>query len=408
MIFTILVPEYIVGKALNELVANDQRGQMADATAPYPRTTKRWDRITAYMADMGYFAVDFGDFWDMESDSTDVERLVEEDHPILDRCNTKPASKGYSLREEVRLMMEDDTRAASIRLNISRLAHPYWVLTSDQLNVLVPHILDPPGVHVRQLEVLNRGDSLVKILALVQIIYLIIQLVARKVAHLPSAQLEIAALAFSASSFITYVLYWSRPQGVESIHILKPKCAPSKTRITRIASRGPVFLWTKHRPEHDFAKLYDLQPIPNDGMRFTSRVVDTKLFIGDNDELLVLALGAFFGGTIFGAIHCLAWNFHFPTHGEALTWRVCSVMTSVLPMLSVFPLFMWMRLHPWDEKPKQSQALRFAFGLTFVFCFMVPYILARIFLVVEMFRSLCFLPPEVFVDTWSGSFPHLG
>ena len=40
--------------------------------------------------------------------------------------------------------------------------------------------------------------------------------------------------------------------------------------------------------------------------------------------------------------------------------------------------------------------------------FLVPYILARLFLLVEIFRTLGFLPPHAFVDTWSGSLPHFG
>lgn len=61
-------------------------------------------------------------------------------------------------------------------------------------------------MHARELEVLNRGDALVKVLALVQILYLLIQLITRKIVRLPSTQLEIGALAFPASSTITYYL----------------------------------------------------------------------------------------------------------------------------------------------------------------------------------------------------------
>jgi hypothetical protein len=261
------------------------------------------------------------------------------------------------------------------------------------------------------MEVLNRGNALVKALALIQVTYLIVQLVARKVARLPSAQLEIGALAFSASSFITYALYWDRPQGVESVHIIKPKCAPSKARIGTLTQKGLLFLWLHPRPEYKFEKAYDVVPIPNDGLQTTSVLtIPFTLFSlsGDNEEILILAAGAFLGGTFFGGLHCLAWNFHFPTHGEALTWRVCSIVTSVLPLLCVMPMFLWMRWHPWSERPKRSPAVRFALGLVLIVGFLIPYVLARMFLICEMFRSLFFLPPEAFIDTWSGSFPHWG
>jgi hypothetical protein len=392
MMFTILVPEYIVGKALNELVANND-SRWGD-----------WDKVTTYMANMGYFIIDFGDYW-LETSSSDSVRFVEEENvPWGPTKLTKPATPSYSLQKVIQESLEKPYLSASTRLNMSRLSHPYWALSAEQLRLLTPDLLDPPDVPIRQLEVLDRSDALVKALALVQLSYLIIQLVARKIGGLPSAQLEIATLAFSASSFITYILYWNRPQGVDSVHVLKPKCAPSTETIDRVAAHGPAYFWTKLRHEYVFEKTFDFEPIPNDGLI----VVGGIRTFGNNDELFVLAGGAFLGGTIFGAIHCLAWDFPFPTHGEAIAWRACSVVTTSLPLLSAFPLSLWMYWHPWNEQPEKSPGVRLALGLTLILGFLVPYVLARLFLIVEMFRSLFFLPPEAFVDTWSGSFPHLG
>ena len=56
---------------------------------------------------------------------------------------------------------------------------------------------------------LDQGDQMTTFLALLQIAYLILQLIARRVENLPSTQLEIVTLAFSALSTITYLLYWS-------------------------------------------------------------------------------------------------------------------------------------------------------------------------------------------------------
>jgi len=36
------------------------------------------------------------------------------------------------------------------------------------------------------------------------------------------------------------------------------------------------------------------------------------------------------------------------------------------------------------------------------------YILARLFILVEIFRSLCFLPPDTWVATWATNIPHIG
>ena len=39
---------------------------------------------------------------------------------------------------------------------------------------------------------------------------------------------------------------------------------------------------------------------------------------------------------------------------------------------------------------------------------MVAYVVARLFLMFEVFRTLFFLPPGAFVATWSSSIPHVG
>ena len=141
-------------------------------------------------------------------------------------------------------------------------------------------------------------------------------------------------------------------------------------------------------------------------MNYLSTLFPGAHHFGENDEILVVAVGALLGGTLFGGLHCLAWNFQFPTRGEALTWRACSIITSAIPLLSAVPLGTWMQWHPWGYVPKKPQATRFALTSTLISGFLVPYVLARLFLIFKMFRSLSFLPPEAFVDTWSDSFPH--
>jgi len=50
----------------------------------------------------------------------------------------------------------------------------------------------------------------------------------------------------------------------------------------------------------------------------------------DDDAKLI-----FFGvpviAAIFGALHCIAWNFHFPSHIEQLLWRIGSLTITLTP-----------------------------------------------------------------------------
>jgi hypothetical protein len=130
----------------------------------------------------------------------------------------------------------------------------------------------------------------------------------------------------------------------------------------------------------------------------------------NKDEIIPLAFGAVVGGALFGGLHCLAWNFQFPTSGEALAWKICSVLTTGLPTLSLAPLIAWLQVNtsyrsPYLVATVERPTIRFLVGMSLI-TILLTYILARLFLMVEIFRSLFFLPPEAFVDTWSGSFPH--
>jgi hypothetical protein len=314
MFFTIFVPEYIIRRAMSEVLAVHDMVR---------KTKSQWEEVPTHMANMGYFVLDFSDYW-LASGSSDTGRKIEDRNPFNSPSfRPKPAERDYSPREKLEGILQEEDDLASARLNLHRLTHPYWVLNARQLDLLIPGIVDMPTVPGRHLELLDRGGILVKVLALVQIVYLIIQLIARKVAGLPSAQLEIGALAFSASSFITYVLYWNRPQEIESIHIMKAKVAPSISRILQVAEQGPIFLWTMHRPEARFEKSersYDLVPIQNDSLHNMSRMLPQLLydFFDNMVEIPALAAATVVGGILFGGLHCLAWTFHFPTRGEAL------------------------------------------------------------------------------------------
>ena len=65
MVFTTLVPEYLIGKAVSErLAANAGVREMKDKLQRRDVVNVQWDEIHVYMANMGYFVVDFSDVLD--------------------------------------------------------------------------------------------------------------------------------------------------------------------------------------------------------------------------------------------------------------------------------------------------------------------------------------------------------
>jgi len=393
---TILVPEYIVGKALGDcLGARKSRTRMLKARIENSqemvsdylnRTETEWETIHAYMANMGYFVINVKPDGGQYTDPRFEERL-----------------NAWENDPELRLSKSEHT-------NYSRLRYQYWALNAWQLERAVKwNVVDLPKVSSRDLQALDKGGTLAKALAVLQVSYLIIQLIARKVANLPSAQLEIATLAFAAQSLVTYFLYLDRPQGVENIHIIPRKNPIDDDTWRELLRVGPVYLWQSHRNPGKSDYKQGPVPIPNDALIGGWSEYRQLDVFGGNDEMTVLAFGALVGGTLFGGLHCLAWDFHFPTSAEKLAWRICSVLISGLPPLSAVPIGIWMRWNPATEQRKRNQREpRKLIPRTLVTAFLVPYMLARLFILVEIIRTLFFLPPEAFVDTWSGSFPHWG
>ena len=119
-----------------------------------------------------------------------------------------------------------------------------------------------------------------------------------------------------------------------------------------------------------------------------------------------LLVGIGLGGAIFGAVHCTAWNLDFPTATEQFLWRLSSVILTVLPMLSI--TIYWATQQLINVMGKLDYRVNWMRAP--IAALLVPlYILARIFLLVEIFRQLAYLPPSAFVTVnWPSAIPHAG
>jgi hypothetical protein len=112
----------------------------------------------------------------------------------------------------------------------------------------------------------------------------------------------------------------------------------------------------------------------------------------------------FLVGTVFGAIHCAAWNAHFPSADEMLIWRSCSLVTVATP-LGVALLFILAALgHAYSFNAKVLGWL----GDFVFYIIVVAYIGARLLLILLSLTTLRALPPDAFVDVnWSIYILHL-
>ena len=108
-------------------------------------------------------------------------------------------------------------------------------------------------------------------------------------------------------------------------------------------------------------------------------------------------------GICFGAIHCIAWHFSFPTYTELLMWRISSVAITAVPVYIslVFSLGGWLSETDFEK-----------FGVILIYFGPLSggilYILARAVTLVLAFTSLRGLPPGAYETVhWTTFIPHV-
>lgn len=280
-----------------------------------------------------------------------------------------------------------------------------WTLNAGQISIALRQgiISRLPTITEDQIQDRSKGDIVVKATAITQVLWLIAQVIARySLNYLPS-QLEIAVHAFAVCTLITYIIIFKKPQDVRT-----PDCIDAARTLTRadvaaLATNAPDF-YVKENWIYGIAV-----PVLSNAATFGphgSHALETK---NAHFPIDAFPLGVAVGGLAFGSIHCWAWNLEFPTVTEQLLWRIASVVNATLPAVGIAADYLIIRLRTgkWSinraERPMSKFYLSKA-GWIAAF----PYVLARLYLMVEMFRSLAFLPPVAFqtVD-WSFAIPHV-
>ena len=252
-------------------------------------------------------------------------------------------------------------------------------------------------------EIKDRGKSdwLAKSLALLQTSWFVMQSIARAIEHLPVTHLEIVTLAYAAMNFVIYVFWWNTPLNVNRpVRVFRKSDVEEPISETRtLASEANVdglmtmFNFIIGGQDEDVS-LSREDRVP----RFWANST-----MEDNTTAVLLILGV---GVCFGAIHCIAWHFSFPTHAELSIWRMSSVAMTAVP--SYIPLTLL--LAKWLEDMDFDTASDIIGGIVGLSIFPagILYIVARVFTLALAFMSLRDLPHGAF-DTvhWTTFIPHV-
>ena len=253
-------------------------------------------------------------------------------------------------------------------------------------------------------EIKDRGksDSLAKSLVLLQTSWFVMQCIARAHEHLPVTHLEIVTLAYAVMNFVIYIFWWNKP-----LNVGQPVRVFRKSEAGKVHNEPTSEAWelTWEAIVNDLKMIAGFIAGLQDGDVHLSREDRVPRFWSDDQtghffiaDLIVLGVGV-----CFGAIHCIAWDFSFPTHTELLIWRISSITITAVPIY--IPLMLGLCLLLLNMEFEKSGITVAYFGpLTGG----ILYILARVVTLVLAFTSLRDLPRGAYETVhWTTFIPHI-
>ncbi len=268
----------------------------------------------------------------------------------------------------------------------------------------------------------SKGDALSKTISVLQISWFIVQCVARAIQHLPITLLEMTALAFAGLSIITYLLWWHKPLNVK-YHISLGEVDLTPTQETynleEFASHVMPF---SHKA---YAYWIPLTIGGTHAYGCYDSIVDGafRVHSGTARDANIRLMTTGGVGFLFGAFHCLAWSFYFPSHTEMVLWRFSSTAILIgIFVVSHHGLIVLMVLlvsrkwclklrstyyRPMREKKFWLLILTHISNMMMFFS-VVAYIVARIMLIILASLQLRSLPLFAFCTIqWTTYIPHI-
>ncbi|PVG00176.1 hypothetical protein CPB86DRAFT_871960 [Serendipita vermifera] len=272
-------------------------------------------------------------------------------------------------------------------------------------------------------EIQDKGktDWLAKTIVMLQTGWFIIQCIARRAAHLPLSELEIVTLAYTIMNVGIYAAWWDKPRNVDR---------PIRVYIPREDAEKKKSEGLRQQEEKDIVENFVNNIIKSIGPGLNHREDEDlagytsvpTFYVGspnDEDDMRASIIVSAAVGTVFGAIHCIAWSYPFPSHTEQLLWRLSSIAIIGVPAL----LFITMLTGITNERIEQRfyrsrwvslvpKAIKYIvlLPLYFILFLLGPllYVVSRVVTFVLAFKTLASLPADAFhTIPWTKWIPHI-
>jgi len=215
----------------------------------------------------------------------------------------------------------------------------------------------------------GKSDEIGKLFVIGQVSWFVLQCIGRKASGLPVTLLEINTAVHVACAIGIYTLMWFKPQGAtEPLMIDVSKCTACDHFI--MENKQELVSLAKNLDPPYHADFY----------------TDTLAFI----TLISL-------GVIYGGLHMVAWDAHFPSYAEQILWRVSALTITVSS-----PIYWIASLDCFIDSEGVSGGFKVLLVLLVIF-------LPRLYLVTEAFISVRSLPVGAYQTVeWVEFLPHIG
>ncbi|TDL24095.1 hypothetical protein BD410DRAFT_720260 [Rickenella mellea] len=342
---------------------------------------------------------------------------------------------GWAIRQWLvsrRLALEHQSKGWTQTHGFFALMGGFMLYSGDTaLHTLSPEELDElstdgkimfPKITKEDIEDKSKGDVISKGFVILQTSWFVIQCIARGVEHLAITELEIVTLAFAVLNLTTYALWWNKPLNVhrpfavqlsdESLdQAVKGEQVPS---MFNRAAQGIIEAKDRHFLDWMFLPLSPFLALIEGGKFKTgAKKVPSFYSGGSGNDIWTATMASAAIAVIFGALHCIAWSFQFPSRSQEMLWRSSSLAITCRPVVlfSVFIIADYLGHYSEDHHGGVGIVAGFlAMGLRYMIAFILPiiYIAARVILLVQAFLLLHVLPPGAFQTVqWTTFIPHV-
>jgi hypothetical protein len=244
----------------------------------------------------------------------------------------------------------------------------------------------------------SKSDALSKVIVLGQLAWFLSQCIARAAFHLPITELELVTAAYSALAVLIYFVWWEKPMDVACAIPIKCVDDTERTRILGLINDSSI---PRRRISEFLQNTISLNRSP---------AVPT-LFSGGKDlrkvaEKTYSLVYEYAIGVVFGAIHCIGWNFPFSSQAEQNMWRICAAAITVY---TTFGFLVALSLRTVPSTTPGYRVLWWLFDILTIIPGPFPYVVFRLILIVLPFAALRNLPALAYRTVeWTNYIPHFG